>query len=64
MFFCLETLGVGAAVRVASILILFTLFDVDFVKLHVKATTKACWMKIQQEKRGKYYSYAKVNTSR
>jgi hypothetical protein len=61
-FFCLETLGVGAAVIVASILILLTLFNVDFVKLHEKAT-KACWMKIQQDKVGKY-SYAKVNTSR
>jgi hypothetical protein len=53
---------VGAAVIVASILILLTLFNVDFVKLHEKAT-KACWMKIQQDKVGKY-SYAKVNTSR
>lgn len=52
----------GAAVIVASILILLTLFNVDFAKLHEKAI-KACWMKIQQDKVGKY-SYAKVNTSR
>jgi hypothetical protein len=51
--FCLEILGVGGAVIVTSILLLFTLFNIDFVKFHVKATN-ACWMKIQQNKVGKY----------
>ncbi len=50
---CLETLGVGVTVLVALMLLLFTLFNIDFVKFHVKAT-KACWMKIQQNKVGKY----------
>jgi hypothetical protein len=48
---CLDTLGVGAAVILASMLLLFTLFNIDFVKFHLKAT-KACWTKIQQEKMG------------
>jgi uncharacterized integral membrane protein len=48
----LDTLGVSAAVIVALILLLFTVFNVDFVKFHVKAS-KACWLKVQQEKIGK-----------
>jgi len=46
---CMDTLGVGAAVIVTLILLLFTVFNVDFVKFHVKAT-KACWIKIRDEK--------------
>lgn len=46
---CLGTFGVGAAVTVTSILLLFTLFNIDFVKFHLKAT-KACWIKIRQDK--------------
>jgi hypothetical protein len=45
----MDTLGVGAAVIVTLILLLFTVFNVDFVKFHVKAT-KACWIKIRDEK--------------
>lgn len=44
-----ETHGVGTAITVSLILLLFSLFNIDFVKFHVKAT-KGCWMKIQQDK--------------
>ena len=49
---CLDTLGVCAAVIVTLILLLFTVFNIDFVKIHAHAT-KACWTKIRQEKIGK-----------
>jgi hypothetical protein len=49
---CLSLLGVSAAAIVALMLLMFTLFNIDFVKFHVKAT-KACWMKIRREKVGK-----------
>lgn len=49
---CFEAYGVGIALMVASILLLFTLFNVDFVNYHLKAT-KGCWTKIQQQKLGK-----------
>ncbi|KAL3816650.1 hypothetical protein ACHAXA_000828 [Cyclostephanos tholiformis] len=49
---CLGLLGVGAAAIVASMLLLFTLFNIDFVMFHVKAT-RACWMKIRRDEVGK-----------
>ena len=44
----LENYGISTAILLALILLLFTLFNVDFIKFHFKAT-KGCWMKIQQE---------------
>ena len=49
---CMEMHGTGTTVTVTLILLLFTLFNMDFVKYHIK-TTKGCWMKIQQDKLGK-----------
>jgi len=48
---CLETHGLGSwhTIGCALALLLFSLFNIDFIKYHVKATN-ACWMKIQQEK--------------
>lgn len=46
---CLETHGLGTAITLSLVLFLFSLFNMDFIKFHVKAT-KGCWLKIQQEK--------------
>ena len=46
---CLKAHGVGTAIFLAVILLMFSLFNVDFVKFHVKAT-EGCWMKIRQDK--------------
>ena len=51
---CLEAHGAGTASTVAFILLLFTIFNADFVKFHIKAT-KGCWMRIKQETRGAKY---------
>lgn len=52
MVHCLETHSMGTVGTVAIISLLFSLFNIDFVKFHISAT-KGCWMKIQQEKKGK-----------
>ena len=44
---CLEESGLEIAVIVFMILLLFTAFNVDFVKFHYKATL-GCYLKIQQ----------------
>jgi len=49
---CWETQELGTTVALVSVMVLFTLFNVDFVKFHVKAT-QGCWGKIQQEKLAK-----------
>lgn len=46
---CMEIHGAGLAIVLSLILILFTAFNVDFVKFHYKAT-KGCWFKIQEMK--------------
>ena len=46
----LEAHGTQLAALVLIILVLFTVFNADFVKFHYKAT-KGCWLKIQQGKR-------------
>lgn len=46
----LEAHGTQLATLVLIILVLFTVFNADFVKFHYKAT-KGCWLKIQQGKR-------------
>ena len=51
---CLEAHGTGTALAVGLSFLLFTLFNIDFIKFHLKAT-KGCWMKIQQEKNGKAF---------
>ena len=50
----LDNHGTGIAAIVGLVLLLFTLFNVDFIKFHLKAT-KGCWMKIQQGKMGKEF---------
>lgn len=50
---CLETHGTGTATVLAIVLLMFSLFNVDFVKFHVKAT-EGCWMKIRQDELRKY----------
>jgi len=39
----------GTTIAVTSALLLFSLFNIDFIKYHVKAT-QGCWLKIQKEK--------------
>ncbi|KAL9180664.1 hypothetical protein ACHAXT_011117 [Thalassiosira profunda] len=50
----LENHGAGIAAIVGLVLFLFTLFNVDFIKFHLKAT-KGCWMKMQEGKMGKEF---------
>ena len=50
---CYESHGAGTTVFLALILLMFSLFNVDFVKFHVKAT-EGCWLKIQQDELRKY----------
>ncbi|KAL3787912.1 hypothetical protein HJC23_000154, partial [Cyclotella cryptica] len=47
---CVEVHGAGLAIALLLILMLFTAFNVDFVKFHYKAT-KGCWLKIQAMKK-------------
>ena len=47
---CLDEHGLELAAIVLTIFLLFTLFNVDFVRFHYKATL-GCWLKIQQGKR-------------
>lgn len=47
-----ETQGMGAAIAIGLIFLLFTAFNVDFIKFHAKAT-KGCWLKISETKLGK-----------
>mmetsp|Transcript_30601 Transcript_30601/g.45281 ORF Transcript_30601/g.45281 Transcript_30601/m.45281 type:complete len:255 (-) Transcript_30601:332-1096(-) len=49
---CYETHGAVITMTIALVLLLFSLFNVDFIKFHVKST-QGCWMKIQQEKLAK-----------
>lgn len=46
---CIEEHGLGLAAILMLILTLFTAFNFDFVRFHLKAT-KGCWLKIQQTK--------------
>jgi len=46
---CVESHGVGIATVLLLILTLFTVFNFDFVRFHLKAT-KGCWIRIQQTK--------------
>lgn len=44
---CLEFHGSGIGLTVLLIMLLFTAFNVDFVKFHFKAT-RACWTKMRE----------------
>lgn len=46
---CIEVHGLGLASVLVLILTLFTAFNFDFVRFHLKAT-KGCWLRIQQTK--------------
>jgi hypothetical protein len=46
---CIEVHGLGLASVLVLILILFTAFNFDFVRFHLKAT-KGCWLRIKQMK--------------
>jgi hypothetical protein len=46
---CLDAHGLQIATSVLIILLLFTLFNVDFVRFHYKAT-KGCWKKVVKSK--------------
>ncbi len=50
---CFKTHGTGTTILLAFILLMFSLFNLDFVRFHVKAT-EGCWMKIRQDEWRRY----------